>query len=214
MLKKSRIIIVDDHTFVRVGLKELINKTPDMTVVAEAKNGQELFELLDRKRCDLVIMDIAMPEMDGVKTIKEVRRRFPGQKVLFLSMLKDYPHFHEAMAHEASGYMVKDDAAEQLIVAIKAILRGEKYISPSVMIMLADRELRSLDDGVPSLEILTNRERQVLTMVAQSMPNKIIATELQISIRTVEHHRSNLTDKLGLKKTADLVKYALSQGLV
>jgi DNA-binding NarL/FixJ family response regulator len=117
------------------------------------------------------------------------------------------------MAHGASGYMVKDDAPDQLVLAIKTILRGKKYISPSVTTMLTDRELRSLDQAVPSLEILTKREKQIFAMIAQSMPNKNIATKLKISIRTVEHHRANLTDKLGFKDATSLVKYAMAKGL-
>ena len=212
-MAKSKIILADDHSFVRVGLKELINKDSDLTVIAEARNGQELLEILDHKKCDLIVMDISMPEKDGVATIKELAEKFKGIKVLILSMLKDYPHFKEVMAHGASGYMVKDDAPEQLVSAIKIILRGKKYISPSVTTMLADREVRSLDEAVPSLEILTKREKQILAMIAKSMPNKNIATKLKISIRTVEHHRANLTDKLGFKDTASLVRYAMTKGL-
>ena len=211
---KSKIIVADDHTFVRVGLKELINKDSDLTVVAEAKNGQELLEILNHKKCDVIVMDISMPEMDGLTAIKELYEKFRGIKILVLSMLKDYPHFKEVMAHGASGYMVKDDAPEQLVSAIKTILRGKKYISPSVTTMLVDREVRSLDETVPSLEILTKREKQILTMIAKSMPNKNIASKLKISIRTVEHHRANLTDKLGLKDIPSLIKYALTKGLI
>ncbi len=212
-MAKSKIIVADDHTFVRVGLKELINKDSDLIVIAEAKNGKELLDILDNKKCDLIVLDISMPELDGVETIKELHARFKGIKVLILSMLKDYPHFKEVMANGASGYMVKDDAPEQLVSAIKMILTGKRFVSPSVTTMLADRELRSLDEAVPSLEILTKREKQILAMVAQSMPNKNIASKLKISIRTVEQHRANLTDKLGFKDVASLVKYAMAKGL-
>ena len=214
-MAKNKIIIADDHTFVRVGLKELINRDSELTVVAEAQNGQELLELLLAKKCDLVVVDISMPQMDGLTAIKTIHVQYPHIKILVLSMLKDYPHFHEVMVHGASGYMVKDDAPDQLVLAIKTILRGKKFVSPSVTTMLVDRQLRSLDEGeIPSLEILTKREKQILTMIAQSMANKNIAAKLKISVRTVEHHRAHLTDKLGLKDTASLVKYALSKGLV
>lgn len=213
-MAKHKIILADDHSFIRVGLKELINKDADLTVVDEAKNGRELLDILERKRCDVIVMDISMPGMDGVETIKVLNADFKEIKVLILSMLKDYPHFKEVMAHGASGYMVKDDAPEQLVAAIKTILRGKKYISASVTTMLADRELRSLDESVPSLEILTKREKQILGMIAKSMPNKNIAAKLRISIRTVERHRANLTNKLGLKDVASLVKYALAKGLI
>lgn len=211
---KSKVIIADDHTFVRVGLKELINKDADLIVVGEAKNGQELLDLLAHKKCDVIITDISMPEMDGVAALKELAEKVTGPKILILSMLKDYPHFKECMARGASGYLVKDDAPEQLIFAIKTVLRGKKYVSPLVTTMLADREIRSLDEGVPSLEILTKREQQILVMVAKSLPNKAIASKLKISSRTVEHHRSNLTDKLGIKDMPSLIKYAMGKGLI
>lgn len=212
---RSKIIIADDHTFVRVGLKELINKDPLLNVVAEAKNGQELLDILPSVKCDLIVVDISMPLMDGITAIKRIHQEYPGIKILILSMLKDYPHFHEVMVHGASGYLVKDDAADQLVTAIKTILKGKKYVSPSATTVLVDRQLRSLDEGeVPSLEILTKREQQILTMVAKGMANKSIAAKLKISIRTVEHHRANLTDKLGLKNTASLVQYALAKGLI
>ncbi len=213
-MAKSKIIIADDHTFVRVGLKELINKDPELSVIAEANNGRELLDVLAGRKCDLIVMDISMPEMDGVTAIKEIHKKYPQLKVLILSMLKDYPHFHEVMTHGACGYMVKDDAPDQLVSAIKTILKGKKFISPSVKTMLTDRELRSLDEAVPSLEILTQREKQILSLIAKGLPNKNIAVKLKISIRTVEHHRAHLTDKLGFKDAASLVKYALTKGLV
>lgn len=212
---KTKIIIADDHAIVRVGLKDLVQKDPDLTVVAEAKDGQELLERLSSHRCDLVVADISMPNMDGLTAVKEIHRKYPKVKVLILSMLKDYQHFKELMAHGASGYLVKDDAPEQLVIAIKTILKGNKFVSPSVSKVLVDHQLRSLDDGeIPSLEILTGREQQVLTMIARGLANKNIAAKLKISIRTVEHHRSNLTDKLGFKTPSALVKYAIDKGLV
>lgn len=211
---KSKIIIADDHTFVRVGLKELINRDADFTVVSEAKDGQELLNILNIRKCDVIVMDISMPKMDGVTAIKEIQLKYPTLKILVLSMLKDYPHFHEVMAHGASGYMVKDDAAEQLVHALKMIVKGKKFVSPSVSTMLVDWQLRSIDEAVPSMEILTKREQQIFSLIAKGMSNKVIALKLKLSVRTVEHHRANLTDKLGIKDTASLVKYALAKGII
>ncbi|MBP6342804.1 MAG: response regulator transcription factor [Candidatus Omnitrophica bacterium] len=214
-MTKSKIILTDDHAVVREGLKNLIQKDRALTVVAEAQDGQELLDLLPSHKCDLIIMDISMPNKDGVTALKEIRRKYPKAKVLILSMLKDFQHFEEVMRHGASGYMVKDDAPDQLLLAIKTIIRGNKFVSPSVSKVLVDRQLRSVDDGeVPSLEILTKREQQVLTMIAKGMANKNIAVKLKLSIRTVEHHRANLTDKLGLKTPAALVKYAIDKGVI
>lgn len=214
-MAKFKIILADDHTVVRVGLKELIQKDPALKVVAEAKDGEELIKLLPSHPHDLIIMDISMPNLDGLAALKLIKSSYPKVKVLMLSMLKDYQHFQEVMRHGAMGYMVKDDAPDQLILAIKTVLKGNKFVSPSISKVLVERQLRSVDDGeVPSLEILTKREQQVLLMIARGMANKNIASKLKISIRTVEHHRGSLTDKLGLKTPAALVNYAISKGLI
>ncbi len=214
-MAKSKIILADDHSLVRGGLKELIHKDPDLTVVAEAEDGQKLLDFLHSTKCDLVVADISMPNMDGLTAIKIIHQKYPKIKILVLSMLKDYSHFQGVMAHGASGYMVKDDASEELVIAIKAILKGKKYVSPSVTTMLVDREVRGLEEGeTPSLEILTEREKEILVLIAKGLANKNIASKLNLSTRTVEHHRSNLTDKLGIKNTAALVKLALSKGLL
>ena len=209
-----KIIIADDHEVVRTGAKTIIEKDPELKIIAEAANGEELITALKSNKCDVVMVDISMPEMDGLTAIKKIKSSYPKLKILILSMLKDYQHFHEAMSHGASGYIVKDDFGEQISTAIKTVLRGKKYISPSVTTMLADRQIRSLDDGeIPSLEILTKREKQVLELIAKGYANKNIAVKLKISPYTVKNHRLNLSDKLGLKTTAALVKFAISKGL-
>lgn len=210
-----RIIIADDHSIVREGLKGVIQQEPPLKVVGEAANGKELLALLGTLKCDLVVMDIAMPEMDGLTALKEIKRRHPGVKVIIFSMLKDYEHFEHARAHGASGYLAKDDAGDELVRAIKTVLQGKNYVSPSVTTLLAGRQLRAMENGEsPSIEILTKREKQVLELVAKGLANKNIAAELKISIHTVENHRAHLSDKLGLKNTAALVKYAMAKGLV
>jgi len=212
---KSKIIIADDHAIVLEGLKSLVQRDPALTVVAQARDGVELLNIVSLKKCDLIVADISMPNLDGLAAVKEIHRKYPHIKILVLSMLKDYQHFQEVMSHGAAGYMVKDDAPEQLVPAIKSILRGNKYVSPSVSKVLIDRQLRSLEDGeVPSLEILTGREKQILTMIAKGLANKNIASRLKISIRTAEHHRANLMAKLGLKNLSTLVKYAIDKGLI
>lgn len=214
-MNHCRIVVADDHSIVREGLKGLIHQEPQLKVVGEAKNGKELLALLNALKCDLVVMDIAMPEMDGLSALKEIKRSYPGLKILIFSMLKDYEHFEHARAHGALGYLAKDDAGEELVKAIKTVLQGKNYVSPSVTTLLAGRQLRSIENGKsPSLEILTKRERQVLELIAKGMANKNIAAALKISIHTVENHRAHLSDKLGLKNTAALVKYAMAKGLV
>jgi DNA-binding NarL/FixJ family response regulator len=214
-VSKAKIIIVDDHPLVRVGLKEVINKDPDLSVVAEAGDGGQLMDILSSRKCDLIVTDIAMPNIDGLVALKQVHSKYPKIKVLVLSMMKDYQHFQQAIGYGASGYLVKDDVADQLVLAIKCILKGSKFVSPSVSKVLVDRQLRAIENGeVPSLEILTRREKQILSMIAQGLANKNIASKLKISNRTVEHHRFNLTEKLGFKTPAALVNYARTKGLV
>jgi two-component system, NarL family, response regulator NreC len=214
-VKQCRIVIADDHSIVREGLKGLIQKEPQLSIVGEAENGEELLAVLDTLPSDLVVMDIAMPKMDGLTALKEIKHKHPKIKVLIFSMLKDFEHFEHARLHGALGYLAKDDAGEELLKAIKMVRRGKKYVSPSVTTVLAGRQMRSLESGdSPSLEILTKREKQILQLVATGMPNKNIAAALHISIHTVENHRANLSNKLGLKNTASLVKYALAKGLV
>lgn len=214
-MDKFRIVIADDHPLIRIGLKDMIQKDPELVVVGEAQNGEELLKILAQSPCDLVVTDISMPKLDGVAVIDRIRHDFPEMKILVLSMLKDYAHFQGVMSRGASGYIVKDDAPDQLIPGIKQVLRGRKYISPSATTLLVERELHSLDQGeMPSLEVLTLREKEILGLIAQGLPNKQIAARLKISVRTAEHHRAHLTDKLGFKDTASLVKYAISKGLI
>jgi len=214
-MNRCRVVIADDHSVVREGLKVLINKDPCLKVVGEADNGEKLLALLNSKKCDLAIVDIAMPEMDGLTALKEIKRKYPKLKVLVLSMLKDYEHFKRAKAYGASGYLAKDEAGGELITAINTVQKGNNYVSPSVTTLLAERQMRYMENGeAPSFEILTKREKQVLKLVAKGDPNKKIASDLKISIHTVENHRAHLSDKLGLKNTASLVKYAISKGLI
>ncbi len=214
-MNTCKIIIADDHDVVRRGLKAIIEKEKDLKIVAEACDGEELLVALRKNACNLAIVDITMPHVDGLAAIKKIRREYPRVKILIFSFLKDYDHFHEAIRQGAHGYLLKDDVGEEVIKAIQTVLVGKRYVSPSVTTMLADKNVRSIDDGnVPSSEILTKREKEILCLIAKGLANKNIAAKLHISIRTVEHHRSNLSDKLGLKNTAALVTYAISKGLV
>jgi len=214
-MSNCRIIVADDHSVVREGVKSLINSQPGFEIVGEAKNGKEVLHILESLTVDLVVADISMPEMDGLTVLKEIKRKYPQIKVLILSMIKDYEHLEHARIHGASGYLSKDDAGDELIPAINAIINGKNYISPSMTNLLAERQLCSMDKGVyPSFEFLTKREKQVLELIARGMANKEISAELKISVNTVENHRAHLCDKLGLKTTAALVKCAIAKGLV
>ena len=210
-----KIILADDHAILRAGLRSLINKEPAFKVAGEAGDGEELLDQLKSIKADLIVMDLSMPRVDGLAAIKEIRQKFPKIKILVLTMQKDHEHFKRAMMYGANGFLLKDDAYEQLVLAVKMILKGKKFVSPSVATLETERFIRSLDEtDAPSLEILSKREKEILKLIARGLPNKAIAVRFKISIRTVETHRANLTNKLGIKNTAGLVKYALSKGLL
>ena len=210
-----RIILADDHEMLRAGLKSLLDRELDFKVVAQAQDGEQLLDKLACVKTDCVVMDLSMPNLDGLATLKEIKKRFPKVKCLVLTMQKDQEHFKSAIANGASGYVLKDNAFDLLVMAIKMVMKGKSYISPAISELITEQYVRSIKDGdMPSLEILTAREKEILKLVAQGNANKNIASRLKISIRTAETHRSRLIHKLGLKTTAALVQYAMSKGLV
>lgn len=210
-----KIILADDHEIFREGLKSLIGKDAAINIVAEARDGEELLSAVRKNHCDVIVTDLSMPNMDGLAAIRKILKNRPRARILVLTMLKDHEHFRHAMNSGACGYILKDDAYDQFVLAVKTLARGKKYISPSVSQMETDRFLRTMEDvDAPSLNILTKREQEILKLVATGLANKNIANQLDISVRTVETHRNNLTNKLGIKATAGLVKYAMNKGLV
>ena len=211
-----KIILADDHEMLRAGLKGLLEKEPDFKVVAQARDGEDLLEKLPSAKADCLVIDLSMPNMDGLATLKEIRKRFPKIKSLVLTMQKDTEHFKHAMAAGACGYILKDSAIDHLVMAIKMIMKGKQFISPAISNLIAEQYVRSMDQegDIPSLEILTSREKEILRRIAEGKANKNIAASLKISIRTVETHRSHLIQKLGLKTPASLVKYAITKGLI
>jgi len=210
-----KIILADDHAILRAGLKSLLSKEGDFKVVAEAEDGQVLLERLKEGRCDVVIMDLSMPNMDGLQALREVHDLYPDIKILVLTMQHDEEHFRHAMAAGASGYMLKEDAYEQLNLAVRLILKGKHFVSPSMVEAIAEGASRAADVAeISSINILTDREQEVLKDVANGSANKNIASHLNISIRTVEAHRRRIMQKLGLKNTAALVKYSISNKLI
>jgi two-component system nitrate/nitrite response regulator NarL len=213
-MPRCRIVLADDHEMFREGLSQLIGKESDFKIVGQAKDGEKLLEIIKSTPCDVAVVDLSMPGMDGMAAIKEIHQKYSKVKILVLTMQKDHEHFKHAMHYGASGYLLKDDTFDQLVLAIKQILRGKQYISSSVAKIYTERFIRSMDDvEAPSMDILTKREAQILGLIANGSSNKMVASKLKLSIRTVETHRSNLTNKLGIKTTAGLVKYAIAKGL-
>ncbi|OGK11485.1 MAG: hypothetical protein A2W80_14315, partial [Candidatus Riflebacteria bacterium GWC2_50_8] len=202
-------------SLLREGLKAVIEKYPEWKVVGEASNGVDLLEMLKKISCDLIVLDIAMPEMDGLAALKEISGHFPHIKVLVLSMLNDFSHFEKARSLGVAGYMSKEEAGDELCRAIQKIQSGKMYIAPAVNNLLAERQVHNMDNvNVQSIEVLTRREKQILVMIARGMTNKEVAQDLEISIHTVENHRANLSEKLGSKNVASLVQFAIQKGLI
>jgi DNA-binding NarL/FixJ family response regulator len=210
-------VLADDHALFRKGLRRILEEMPDLKVIGEAEDGLGLLNLLKELAPHMVILDISMPKVRGLDVIHEIKRTYPDVKILILSMHKDIEYLQQAMSSGADGYLLKEDADTELFSGIKKIRQGGKYVSPHLSEMLREDwvQLRR-GEIAPGSEAqrLTNRERQVLKLIAEGKSNKEISDLLFISIRTVERHRANLMGKLDLKNTADLVKYAIQKGYV
>ena len=206
-----RVVLADDHVLFRQGLKGILEGTADLEVVGEAGDGLELLNLLNLCKLapDLIILDISMPNLRGIEVIPEIRMTHPTVKVLIVTMHKDKEYLYQALAAGAEGYFLKKDADSELFVAIEKIRKGGIYVSPYLSELVGDWE--QIHQGFRKA-ILSTREREVLKLIAEGKSNKETADLLSISVHTVERHRANIMNKLNLKKTADLVKYAIEKG--
>jgi len=214
---RYRIVLADDHVLLRTGLKSILEKTADMEVVGEASDGLELLSLLYKIKADMIILDISMPNLRGIEAIREIKAIHPELKTLILTMHKDKEYLHQSISAGADGYLLKEDADTELFSGIETIREGKIYVSPHLSSDLVDdwaKIRRGVARPVSEPERLTTREKEVLKLIAEGKSSKEIADLLSISVRTVEHHRANIMNKLNLKKTADLVKYALQKGYV
>lgn len=206
-----RVLLADDHELVRDGIRARLEKTGAIEIVGEATNGREALDLVAALKPDVVLMDISMPVMNGLEAANEVRRRFPGTSVLVLSIY-DNPEYVRGMVQAgARGYILKDISATEMITAITSVAKGGYYFSSAVGQNLMSEPQASL---VADPYGLTERERQVLTAIAKGQPNKEVAKNLGISVRTVESHRLNLREKVGTKNAAQLYKVAQELGLL
>jgi DNA-binding NarL/FixJ family response regulator len=209
-----RVVVADDHALFRQGLKGLLRERSDLEVVGEAGDGLELINLLKLHEFDphLVILDISMPNLRGIEAIREIKTTHHHVKILIVTMHKDKEYLYQALASGADGYFLKKDADTELFAAIEKIRNGKVYVSPHLSENLEDywEQVRG-GFGKP---ILTTRETEVLKLIAEGKSNKEIADLLFVSVHTVERHRANLMAKLNMKKTADLVKYAVQKGYV
>jgi DNA-binding NarL/FixJ family response regulator len=209
--KKIRILLVDDHTVVRKGIRMILSAQPDMEVVAEAKNGSEAVVEAEKAQPDVVIMDVNMEGLNGIEGARRIAEISPRSRVLALSMHRDAVYVREMLRAGAKGYLVKDADDDALLDAVRAVARGEAYLSPSV----ADAVLTDYRKHVTNpIDLLTAREREVLQLIAEGKTNKDIANQLKLSVYTVEAHRSRLMEKLNLHSTGDLVRFAMRNGFI
>ncbi len=209
-----KVLIADDHAIVRTGLRTLLKAEPSMKLVGEATGGYEAIELVEEKMPDVLLLDISMPDLDGIEVVKRINPNFPDLHILILTIHEDPALLREALRAGASGYILKRAAESELISAINIIMRGDMYIDPAMMRDLIDETVSPAKLENENVESLTPRETEVLTHIVQGYTNRQIGEELNISVRTVEGHRANLSGKLGLQSRVDLVRYAREHGLI
>jgi two-component system, NarL family, response regulator NreC len=213
---KIRILLADDHTILRAGLKLMLNAQPDMEVIGEAQDGRQAIREARRLQPDIVLMDITMPDINGIEATREIKKVAPDVKVLILTMHEHDEYIFQALRAGASGYMLKEAADTELITALHVIRSGQFYLSPMAQSVMVGDYLQRVRTGEEkdSYSTLTEREREILKLVAEGYTNNQIAERLVISPKTVDTHRTHIMDKLNLHSRAELVKYAMRRGLL
>jgi DNA-binding NarL/FixJ family response regulator len=211
-----RILLADDHTIVRQGLKKMLEERPDWEVVAEAGDGREAVRQAEQHRPDVAIVDVAMPLLNGIETTRQIVKKSPGTRVLVLSMHADDAYVIQILQAGATGYLLKDSADVDLIQAVTAVSRGTSFFSPAIARLMLDDYVRQLaDKGVTDrYESLSEREREIFQLIAEGKANKEIAVILSISPSTVETHRARIMEKLDLHSAAEIVLYAVRRGVI
>ena len=210
----TKILIADDHAIVRTGLRTLLKAEPAMELVGEATGGYEAIDLVEKTKPDVLVLDLSMPDLDGIAVTKKIKPRFPDVHILILTIHADQALLREAIRVGASGYILKQAAESELVSAINILMRGDMYIDPALMRELLDETVTPPPPVSKSVEALTPREIEVLRYIVQGYTNRQIGEELNISVRTVEGHRASLCGKLGLQSRVDLVRYAREHGLI
>jgi DNA-binding NarL/FixJ family response regulator len=216
MKEKVRIVLAEDHTILREGLRALLTADPDFEIIGEAADGREAVRFVEKQIPDLILMDLSMPRMTGMDAIREIKKRYPQTKIIALTVHKTEEYLRTTLQAGADGYVLKDATHDELVMAIQSVLKGKTYLSPGVSGKVIEGYLESIESQMPhsTLGLLSQREREVLKLIAEGYKNKEIATDLCISLKTVEKHRANLMKKLDLHNAAALTAYAIEQGLV
>ena len=209
-----RILLADDHTLVRHGLRRMLEERREWLVVAEACDGREAIELAEQHKPDVAIIDIAMPLLNGIETTRQMLRRVPRVKVLVLSMHVDDVYVTQILKAGAAGYLLKDSADTDLFKAVAAVADGQSFFSPAIAKLMVEDYVRPRPDGVDRYEMLSDREREVFQLIAEARTNKEIASLLGISPSTVESHRAKIIQKLDLHSATQIALYAVRRGVI
>jgi DNA-binding NarL/FixJ family response regulator len=210
----TTIVVADDHKIVREGLVKLLEEREDFTVIGEASDGEEAVQMVLERQPDVVIMDIWMPRLGGIDATRRIGKKGSSAKILVLSMHESRTYVEEVLRAGASGYIVKNSSPSDLIQAIDAVCSGASYLSPAITQQVVDAIARPGDSSPSGVSILTDREREVLQLIAEGLSSKEIASMLGVSLKTVDSHRSNLMEKLDIHKVSGLVRFAIRAGLV
>ncbi|MEI6217877.1 MAG: response regulator transcription factor [bacterium] len=216
MDKKHRILIVDDHTLLRAGLRALLVQDPGLEVVGEAENGRDAIRAVGQLTPDLVLMDLTMPGMNGIEAMTEIKRRYPEVRVLVMTLHAAEDYIHASLKAGADGYILKDATQDEFRIAMRSVLLGKTYLSIDVSAKVVTGYLGGGKNagGSSIYDSLTHREREVLKLVAEGKTNKIIADYLHLSVKTVEKHRSNLMSKIDVHNASGLTAFAIEKGLL
>lgn len=212
----TRIVLAEDHTLVRKGMRLLIETIPGLTVVGEAADGLEALQLIEQHLPDCVLMDLAMPGLSGIEAVRRSAAQFPQIPVLVVSMHADEAYVHQALAAGAAGYLLKGSDKEELETAVREVCSGKTYLTPAIsktLVAALSRKSRASAVSAP-LDLLTSRQREVLRLVAEGNSTKQVAARLGLSVKTVEAHRGAIMERLGIRDLAGLVRFAIREGLV
>ncbi|MBM9613399.1 response regulator transcription factor [Desulfobulbus rhabdoformis] len=214
-MKPYTIVIADDHTLIRQGLKTIIAREPSLRIVGEASNGLELLDFLRLTSAEMVILDIAMPHLNGLEAMEDIRKIRPDIGILMLTMHTNSQYFYQAISSGAHGYLMKEDSESELLCAIQTIREGKSYISPRLSADVTDEVMHAFrNQGKVPLVVLSDREKQVLELVVQGHSSKAIGKMLDLSPRTIDHHRASLLKKFQMKNTVDLVNYVVRNSFI
>jgi two-component system response regulator NreC len=215
-MSKIRVLLAEDHTIVRKGLRSLLDGDTGIEVIEEAEDGREAFEKVQRSLPDVVLMDISMPALNGLEATRQIKKQFPEVKVLILTMHATEEYIFQILRAGASGYVLKQGTPTELVAAIQAVHRGESFLSPSISRKIIEEYIRQAEATAEkdSYDRLTNREREILQLIAEGHSTREIAELLHISVKTVETHRTHLMYKLDIYSTARLTQYAIRKGVI